>query len=58
MVVQYGLLGPVRALRVSAAGEPAEELKVGSPQQQAVLALLASRAGRVATADELIEGLG
>ena len=57
MVVQYGLLGPVRALRVGAAGEPAEELKVGSPQQQAVLALLASRAGRVATADELIEGL-
>ena len=57
MVVQYGLLGPVRALRVGVAGEPAEELKVGSPQQQAVLALLASRAGRVATADELIEGL-
>ncbi|MBS2550240.1 winged helix-turn-helix domain-containing protein [Catenulispora sp. NL8] len=57
VVVQYGLLGPVRALRVGVAGEPAEELKVGSPQQQAVLALLASRAGRVATADELIEGL-
>ncbi|GAA1995223.1 AfsR/SARP family transcriptional regulator [Catenulispora subtropica] len=57
MVVQFGLLGPVRALRVGDAGPPAEELKVGSPQQQAVLALLASRAGRVATADELIEGL-
>ncbi|MEY9859206.1 DNA-binding SARP family transcriptional activator [Catenulispora sp. GAS73] len=57
VVVQFGLLGPVRALRVGVAGQPAEELKVGSPQQQAVLALLASRAGRVATADELIEGL-
>ncbi|NUR26620.1 MAG: AfsR family transcriptional regulator [Catenulispora sp.] len=56
-MVQFGLLGPVRALQVGAAGPPAEELKVGSPQQQAVLALLASRAGRVATADELIEGL-
>lgn len=57
MLVQFGLLGPVRALRVGDDGLPAEELKVGSPQQQAVLALLASRAGRVATADELIEGL-
>ncbi|NUP48859.1 MAG: AfsR family transcriptional regulator [Catenulispora sp.] len=57
MVVQFGLLGPVRALRVGGAGLSADELKVGSPQQQAVLALLASRAGRVATADELIEGL-
>ena len=57
MVVDYGpallvrLLGPVQAWQ----GD--HELELGGPQRQALLGLLATRANRVVSRGELIDGL-
>ncbi|MGW7069942.1 AfsR/SARP family transcriptional regulator [Streptomyces sp. NPDC054855] len=47
----FSVLGPVRAWH------GAEQLSMGSPQQRALLAALLLRAGRTATAHELIDAL-
>ncbi|WBO65637.1 AfsR/SARP family transcriptional regulator [Streptomyces camelliae] len=49
--LRFGVLGPVRAWRGT------EPLSTGSPQQRALLAALLLRAGRTATAAELIDAL-
>jgi predicted ATPase/DNA-binding SARP family transcriptional activator len=49
--LDLGLLGPVRAVRGG------RELPLGGPKQRAVLALLALEAGRVVSAERLIEQL-
>jgi len=49
--LRFALLGPVRAWR----GE--REISMGSPQQRALIAALLLRAGRTATAEELIDDL-
>ncbi|WP_051110380.1 AfsR/SARP family transcriptional regulator [Longispora albida] len=49
--LRFAVLGPVRAWH------DGHELDLGSPQQRAVLAALLLRGGRLATAEELIDGL-
>ncbi|MEU6438831.1 BTAD domain-containing putative transcriptional regulator [Streptomyces sp. NPDC047046] len=49
--VRFALLGPIRAWRGT------EQLPTGSPQQRALLAVLLLRAGRTATAPELIDAV-
>lgn len=49
--LRFAVLGPVRAWR----GD--QEIGMGSPQQRALLAALLLRAGRTATAEELIDDL-
>lgn len=49
--LRFSLLGPVRAWRGSA------EVDVGTPQQQAVLAMLLLRDGRAVDIDELVDGV-
>lgn len=49
--LRFSLLGPVRAWRGSA------EVDVGTPQQQAVLAMLLLRDGRPVDIDELVDGV-
>lgn len=49
--LRFALLGPVRAWR----GD--QEINMGSPQQRALIAALLLRAGRTATAEELIDDL-
>ncbi|MFD0633447.1 hypothetical protein ACFQ9X_19615 [Catenulispora yoronensis] len=48
---RFSVLGPVRGWG------PDGELDLGSPQQRELLALLVMRAGRAATAEELIDAL-
>ncbi|MBV9095062.1 MAG: tetratricopeptide repeat protein [Streptosporangiaceae bacterium] len=51
MSLRVGVLGPV------AAWSGGQELPVGQPRQQAVLGILAMRANRVISRDELVDGL-
>src|SRR5262249_55877994 len=48
-LVQFGVLGDLRASRDGRA------LRLGSPQQRGILALLLLRAGKLVSADELID---
>ncbi|MEV6688845.1 BTAD domain-containing putative transcriptional regulator, partial [Streptomyces sp. NPDC051130] len=48
---RFAVLGPLRAWRGS------EPLSLGSPQQRALLAVLLLRAGRIATAPELLDAI-
>jgi DNA-binding SARP family transcriptional activator len=49
--LQFSVLGPVRAWR------DGEDLNLGPPQQQAVLAMLLLRRGRQVTVDEIVDGV-
>jgi DNA-binding SARP family transcriptional activator len=49
--VRVQLLGPVRAWRGN------QELELGGPKQRAVLGMLAMRANRIVTRDEIVDGV-
>lgn len=53
--LRIGVLGPMQITRLTGALE--EPVPAGSPQQQAVLAMLALRAGKPVTVNEIVDGV-